>query len=370
MSRIFLISISLFLSSLSFAQTPQPTEVPRQVPPQVPPQAPTQPSPAPEWKFETFGDYYYKLKGDSLSRDLQFTDVPKDYRAFTIRRALLGVTFPFSDRFALTASIEHNDRILLGSGQFGLYLKSAFLQWKNILPKATLYFGLAPTPTWSAGMSEKLWGLRGVEKTVADMRALGSATDLGIALRGSAGENNEFNYMVMEANGTSVRLESDRYKKFYAMANYRLLENLVVEGYGDYEDRATDKYKYTAKGIIAWDSKPFTVGVEVVDQLDHCTCPPNGEKNRLGVSSYARVPFMSDPEVVAFARYDRWEADTKISDVGFVENFIAAGFDIRPLKSIHLIPNLWVTTYGSKQSGIDAPDPQLVARLTFWYQYN
>lgn len=354
MAKILLAFVLLLLSTPSFAQ----------------PESKPEQKPQPEWKFEAFGDYYYKLKGDSLSQDLQFTGVPKDFRAFTLRRALLGVTFPFSEQFAVTASIEHNDKILLGSGQYGLYVKSAYLQWKNILPKATLYLGLAPAPTWSAGLAEKLWGLRGVEKTIADMHALGSATDLGIALRGSAGENNEFNYMVMEANGSAVKPENDRYKKFYAMANYRFLENLVVEGYGDYEDRASDKYKYTMKGVIAWDSKPFTVGVEAVDQLDHCTCPPNGEKNRMGISTYARVPIYTEPEIVAFARYDRWEADTKISDAGLVENFITAGFDIKPIKTVHLIPNLWINTYSSKQAWLEAPDPQFVARLTFWYTYN
>jgi hypothetical protein len=280
------------------------------------------------------------------------------------------VTFPFSEQFAVTASLEHNDRILLGSGQFGFYLKSAYLQWKNILPKATLFLGLAPTPTWSVGVSEKLWGLRGVEKTIADMHALGTATDLGIGLRGSLGEKNEFNYMIMEANGTFAKPENDRYKKFFAMANYRFLDNFVIEGYGDYEDRSSEKYKYTAKGILAWDSKPFTVGVEVVDQLDHCLCPPNGEKNRLGISTYARAPIMSEPEVVAFARYDRWDADTKRDDVGMVENFFTAGFDIKPHKTIHLIPNLWINTYSSKAASGEAPDTQFVARLTFWYIYN
>ncbi len=324
----------------------------------------------PEWRFEAFGDYYFKLKGDSISQDLQFTNVPRDFRAFTMRRALLGVTFPFSEQFAVTASIEHNDKILLSGSQFGIFLKTAFLQWRNILPKATLYLGLAPTPTWSAGVSEKLWGLRGVEKTITDMRALGSAVDLGIALRGSAGENNEFNYMVMEANGTSIRPENDRYKKFFLMSNYRFFDHLVIEGYGDYEDRSSEKYKYTVRGTLAWDSKPFTAGLEVVDQLDHCLCPPNFEKNRLGISTYARAPIMNEPEVVAFARYDRWDADTKRADVGMTENFITAGFDIKPHKSIHLIPNLWITTYGSKDASIDAPDPQLVGRLTFWYIYN
>lgn len=349
MTRYLFILLALVSTSSLFAQTPDLS---------------------PTWRFETFGDYYYKLNGDSVSQELQFSGVPKDYRAFVIRRALLGVNFPFSETFALTASLEHNDKTLLGGGQFGFFLKTAFLQWKNILPKATLYLGLAPTPTWSVGLSERLWGFRGVEKTITDMRGLGSAVDLGIGLRGSAGENDEFNYMVMEANGTSFRPESDRYKKFLLMANYRLLDHFVIEGYGDYEDRSSQKYKYTVKGILAWDSKPITVGVEVVDQLDHCLCPPNLEKNRLGISTYARAPIMAEPELVAFARYDRWEADTKIKDAGLTENFITAGLDIKPHKSVHLIPNVWINTYGSKQAGVDAPDPQFVARLSFWYIYN
>jgi hypothetical protein len=328
------------------------------------------PLPPPEWRFETFGDYAYKINGDSLSQDLQYSGQARDFQAFQIRRALLGVTFPFSKDLALSAAIEHNDRITLGGGQFGLFLKTAFLQWKNILPKSTLQLGLMPTPTWLAGMSERVWGFRGVEKTISDMRNLGIATDLGIALRGNAGENNELGYMAMVANGSSIRAEADKYKKYYAMVNYRFIDNLVAELYADYEDRSSIKYKRTLKGILAWDSKHFTVGVEAVNQLDHCNCPPNLEKNRVGISTFARAPLMEDPSLVAFARFDNWDLDTRYPDQGFTENFITAGLDLKPHPTIHLIPNIWVNTYGSKQNGIDAPDPQLAARLTFWYIYN
>ena len=53
MTRYLFILLALFSTSSLFAQTPDLS---------------------PTWRFETFGDYYYKLNGDSVSQELQFRE--------------------------------------------------------------------------------------------------------------------------------------------------------------------------------------------------------------------------------------------------------------------------------------------------------
>lgn len=320
------------------------------------------------FKLETFGDYFYKFGGDSVNTVTQYSSLPKERRAMQLRRVLATFSYPIAGNFTAHLGVEHNDKMLTPSGTFGFYLKTAYLEWKDIVDGITLNVGLSPTPTWSLGMSERMWGYRGVEKTVSDIRGIGTATDAGFTLRANFGSKKQLGLVGMIANGAGVKPDADKYRKYMGVANYRFLDNFVVEGYGDFEELTPSTYKWTAKGILAYDAATVTIGVEAVNQLDHCGCPPNGEKNRLSVSGYARATLFDDPTFVGFVRYDLFDPDTKITTTGIKENLLIAGLDYKPVPQVHVIPNIWITTYTDKAGVLDI-DPNLVGRLTFWFTY-
>jgi hypothetical protein len=47
--------------------------------------------------------------------------------------------------------------------------------------------------------------------------------------------------------------------------------------------------------------------------------------------------------------------------------FLTAGLDYSPMKNVHFMPNIWLSSFIPKNSGIAGTD--LVARITFSYKY-
>jgi hypothetical protein len=58
-----------------------------------------------------------------------------------------------------------------------------------------------------------------------------------------------------------------------------------------------------------------------------------------------------------------------VSEAGFIENFITAGFDYMPVKDVHIMPNIWVTSYSDKSPAKVKKDANVIARMTFNYIY-
>lgn len=318
-------------------------------------------------RAEVFGDYYYKVQGDSINTALQYTSQSRYSQAFQVRRALISAMMPLGSDFNAQVTLEHNDRTLLQSNQFGFYLKMAFIEWSNLIPGSAIGFGLLPTPTWIRGQSEKLWRYRSVEKTVTDLHSLGLATDLGLSVRGTVGAKELLGYAVMIGNGTGTKPEVNRYKKFYGFTNYRLFNDFVVETYADYEQQTDSTSILTLKGILGWQIKDITVGIEALNQSNEVTTTLT--RNRLGISAYAEVNIPGTSQLTALVRYDYFDSDTKESELGYKENLLIAGLDYHPAKNVHFIPNLWISSNSSK-GDTPAVTDQVVGRLTFWYTYN
>jgi hypothetical protein len=86
-----------------------------------------------------------------------------------------------------------------------------------------------------------------------------------------------------------------------------------------------------------------------------------------------------------FARYDSYNPDQNMTDVLAVntknksklqsnEVFITAGLDWQAWKNVHIMPNIWYNGFMQKndQTVSNLPnkdDSEMVARLTFWYQF-
>lgn len=319
-----------------------------------------------------FGDYFYKIGGDSTGTGSQYSSVGKSYQAFQFRRLYLYYDHTFDDRFSAQFLLEGNDKALT-DGKHGVFVKTAYLEWKNIFPNSNLWFGLIPTPTWSL-LSEKVWNYRSIEKTITDFRGLGSASDIGVGFRGKFDDAGMFNYVAMIGNGNAQKPENNKLKKYYFSLSIKPIKEFVVEGYVDYEPGFSDRNKTTMKGFAAYQTENITIGVEGLTQIQAKQgAIPAGQttpddRTPFGISFFAWAPIPNVQGLNAFARYDFYNPNTKVSNAGLNESFITAGLDYMPIPNVHLMPNIWVNTFSNKGTGV-TPDTDIVGRITVFYVY-
>lgn len=318
-----------------------------------------------------FGDYFYKIAGDSTGNGSQYSSLKKDEQAFQFRRFYLYYDHIFNETFSAQFLLEGNDKALEPGGRHGVFVKTAYLEWKDIIPMGNLMIGLVPTPTWSSpgSVAEKIWNYRSIEKTIADFRCLGSASDIGVSLRGNFDGEGKFNYVAMIGNGTGQKPENNKYKKYYAGLRAKPVNEFVIEGYVDFEPAAGDKDKTTLKGFAAYQTETFTAGVEVVTQTQKKAGAAGADRSPFGLSFFAWAPIPGVDNLNAFARYDFFNPDTKVPKAGFNESFITAGLDYMPIKNVHFMPNVWVNTFSDKSPAGVSRDADVVARLTFFFVY-
>lgn len=342
------------------------------------------------WGY-VIGDYYVKTHADSLSRGkTQYAGkaYPKNYDAFAFRRIYLGYDYNISQHFSAEFLLTHESDVVDPSGDRSMYIKAANIRWKNIVPNNDLIIGQMATPIFAL-MSEKIWGYRSIEKTIADMRGLGSSNDLGIAWQGKIDSKGTAGYNFMIGNGTAQKLETDKYKKFYGEIYAKLLDQkLILDLTSDWEKSSPTQSKTTIKGFVAYQTKPVTVGVEVVNQVQKGYVTDSIAGSHVlsnivpfGVSVWVRGGIIKS-KLSYFARFDTYNPDTKFNVATlypkaspytankYNEDFITAGLDYTPVKNVHIEPNIWVDTYDSKLSNVSGrakSDYDMTARLTFYY---
>lgn len=317
-----------------------------------------------------FGDYFYKVGGSSQEvSSSQYSKVDKAFQAFQFRRLYLYYDHNISDKFSAQFLLEVTDGSLDGKDRYSAFVKTAYIEWKDFIPRASVAIGLYPTPTWSWGVSEKIWNYRSIEKTVADFRKLGNASDFGVALRGKIDSDSKYGYGLMIGNGSGTAFEKNKYKKYYSVLNAQPIKGVTIEGYGDYEPGAFGKNKTTFKGFASYESSAITVGVEVVQQTQEKAGAADADVSPFAVSVFAWAPIPATELFNAFARYDLYNPDTKASDVGFNESFIVFGIDYMPVKNVHLMPNVWINRFSDKSPAGVEKDADVAARLTFFYVY-
>lgn len=315
-----------------------------------------------------FGDYFYKVGGDSAQiSSSQYSKIAKDFNAFQFRRLYLYYDHTLSEKFVAQFLLEGNDKSLDLGGKIGVFVKTAYLEWKELIPRGSIALGLYPTPTWS-WTTEKIWNYRAIEKTVTDFRGLGGASDLGLAIRGKFDAPGRYGYGIMVADGTGQKPENNKYKKLYGVLNAKPLQELILEGYADYEAAATGKNIMTLKWFTALQTKDFTAGVEAVWQKQKKAGPGGDDKTPVGISVFSWASILSE-KLNGLARFDFFNPNTNLSDSGFNEFFVVAGLDYMPIKDIHLMPNIWLNVYSDKSPAGLEKDADVVLRLTFFYVY-
>lgn len=353
------------------------------------------------WGY-TFADFYYKGHADSLNRGggNQYTGIPKGRNAFQIRRVYLGYNYNISKKFSAELLLEAANGATSGEAltdnKLAFYIKLANLRIKDIWNGTDLVLGQVSTVGFPMS-SEPIWGYRSIEKTIVDNRGTPSY-DLGAALQGKFDpKTGNFGYDLMVGNGTGAKPEGDNYKWLYSDIWGKFLnKKLYVNLYLDYNRMPSiagmQHSRSMIKGFVAYTVPKFTLGVEAYSNRlqndDQATQITTGNVDILtvqakGISIFTHAPVVKD-KLNFFARFDALNPDNKIdnskynkyvgntggfNDPSTKEQFITAGLDFTPVKSVHLMPNIWYTKYTNQGYIAKYKSYDLVYRFTFYYVF-
>jgi hypothetical protein len=299
----------------------------------------------------------------------------------------LGYDYNISPTFSTSVILEGSDVVQATRGDRSVTIKALNVRWKDIYPGADLIFGQMSTLAFSM-FSEKIWNYRSVEKTIVDMRGIRSSSDLGIALYGKLDSAGTYGYNVMIGNGTATRPEdltpTGKHKIYSGdVFAYFLDRKIIVDLYADYQTALNERQQVTLKGFTAYQSRPITIGVEVVSQQLNNAKSDGSAATSLGISLFARSQVITD-KLDVFARFDTFNPDNNYRDEDVIpaysvsnmfrhydETFFLAGLDYAPHKNVHIIPNIWINSYSAKTEAsiLPARETDIVPRLTVYFIY-
>ncbi len=317
-----------------------------------------------------FGDYANKLGGTSTppAGSSQYSAWNKADQQFQFRRIYLGADYTINENFAAQLLLEGNDgTYVIGSkNRQAFFTKRAFLEWKNLVPQASIFIGLSSTPTFD--LMEREWNYRSVEKTLTDWRFNTTSSDFGIAVKGKIDADGMLSYHVMIANGAGQSAENDKYKRVMASLTIRPLKDLFIDLYGDYTDAVGSKPVSTYKITGGYKVADIHLGAEYSAQKQanaYIVKTINYDKELNGLSFYAWYPIAKPLNI--FGRFDTFNPDINNSVSGFKETFATFGLDYMPDAKVHIIPNIWLNSFKDKSVANISKDADVVARLTFHF---
>jgi hypothetical protein len=337
------------------------------------------------WGY-VFGDFTYKAHANSFSiSNTQYASLPKDYNLFDIRRIYLGYDYDISEHFSTQLLLAYEGQTA-SDGSRTVFIKAANLRWKNIFKNSDLVMGQMSTPTF-ATTSESVWGYRSLEKTIMDERKIGGSNDVGVSLQGKLNDKGDYGYNLMISNGSGAKPETDKFKKLYADMYVKFMDQKFMLDLGIDNERSQlspyMKSKTTYKAFLAYQTKPFTMGLEAFQQVQKNAIVVTGQlpSNDVasGISVFAKG-LLTD-KLSWVLRYDNYNPDTQFNENNayastytgmFKETFLLAGLDFAPMKNVHIIPNIWYNSYNNRDVAVNhlsRSSYDLAARVTVYYVF-
>jgi len=339
------------------------------------------------WGY-AFGDLMYKVHTNSFGmNNVQYgSGTPKDMSSFEFRRIYLGYDYDISEKFSTQFLLAYEGATFASDGNRSVYIKSANLRWKNIFHNSDLVMGQMGTPTF-ATTSEPVWGYRSLEKTIMDMRKIGGSNDVGVSLQGKFNDRGDYGYNIMIGNGSSGKPETDKFKKFYGDIYAKFMDQKIIIDLGaDNEWSQTkpdQKSKTTLKAFVAYQTKPFTIGVEGFTQTQKnfsITTTPVDTIDIVasGISIFAKGDITK--KLGFIVRYDHFNPDSnfdtnkvyKTDPVSsyYTESFVLVGLDYAAAKNVHIMPNIWYDNYKNRATALNnlsSNSNDFAARITLYY---
>ncbi len=329
-----------------------------------------------------FGDYFYNIGRDGNLGSLSNVATPGKTaeQAFQFRRIYFTYDNDLSEQFTSRFRLEADQAALSSDGKISVFVKDAYLRWKNIFSGSDLYFGIQPTPAFE--ISEGAWGYRSLEKTIMDLRGIAPSRDLGIALKGKLVENGTVSYWILIADGTDNRPETDKYKRFYAHLQFKPAQNILVTLYADFNARpkAADPFSpglTVGNDILTYaafagygETGKYNIGAEgFVQAIAHGY--NNGTslatRNGVGVSVFGSINLQENLALVG--RFDNYDPNNDTNAKADSRSYILGGLSWKVDKNVSIIPNFLYEMYERNPNGTTYR-ASVTTRMTLYYVFS
>jgi len=319
-------------------------------------------------------DYSYNVASDTAIGGFANNALSgaKAFQAFQFRRIYFTYDYDITSDFTSRFRLEADETERTSNGKTGVFVKDAFLKWKNAFGENDLIFGVQPTPAYE--ISEAMWGYRSLEKTIMDLRGIVSSRDLGVSLKGKLDGEGMFSYWVMVADGSANKPESDKYKRYFVHLRLKPVKFLDITLYGDLNAKAQVNNPYTVKqvsnstttmaafvGYVPMDG--LKIGVEgalVQTSNGYNTGMALVTKSGLALSFFGIYGLTGDLNLLG--RFDIYDPNTNGSAKADSRNYIIAGLDWKVNDKVSVIPNIQIETY--EKSVARTFDSSVTGRLT------
>lgn len=314
-----------------------------------------------------FGDFFYNIDNVAAAK--------KDQNGFQFRRIYVTTDYTVDENFDARFRLEADQTggSLTSGGKLGVMVKDAYLRWKGIFDGSDMFFGISPTPAFD--VSEGVYGYRSLEKTTMDLFGIVPSRDFGVDLKGKLAGDGSINYWLKIGNNSGNSPEVDKYKRYYAMLQFKPAGGFIATVYGDYASKSmkldpTDNmYKANNQfvGSVFLGYKPaddFAVGFEgffraAQNDFQASAGKTLQNRNGIGLSFWGWTKLSDKTKLVA--RFDNYDPNTDGSNDA--TTFFMAGLDYKVAGHVSIIPNFELFKYQGKDSS------DLTGRVTFSYTF-
>jgi hypothetical protein len=331
-----------------------------------------------------FGDYFYNLNRDPIVNSLSNVAFKGEegMNGVQLRRIYFTYDYNISSRFTTRFRLEADQEANASNGKIGVFVKDAYLKWKDVFNGSDLLFGIQPTPAFE--VSESYWGNRFLEKTIMDLRGIVSSRDLAVALTGRLDQQGQLKYTLMLGNGSGNRPETDKYNRYYAMLQYSPVKNFSFTFHTDLRTAppAVDplslrefngnilNYALFAGYKI---KDRFSFGLEGFSMVENnkIDAAPNSEdvfedRKGFGVSVFGTVFFSEILSSVL--RYDYLDPNIRSSYKGDRRSLIIASLNVQADEKVIISPNIFIETFEKFPDGT-AINSSVTPRITLFYTF-
>ncbi len=307
-----------------------------------------------------FGDFYWIAANHD--------ETLKDRNGFWFRRLYLTFDKAMTEQLDMRLRFEMNSAgNFTSDNKLEPFAKDAYLRWKFTDQHQT-YLGLSPTPTMN--VVDEIWSYRFLEKSVLDLHRIGATRDLGLAFRGSLGSAQKVRYHFMVGNGSSTRGETNRGKGTLASLGFYPNDSLILEFYGDYDQRPQQADRNTYYAFLAYKRDWGRLALQYAHQKRKGDSKV--DLDLLSFFGFVNVP----SKVTLIGRYDRmFDPNPEGADIPYIPfdptakfHFFLTGIDWKVTEEFRLLPNIEVVRYDEREDGT-RPATDVIPRMTFFYRF-
>ena len=314
-----------------------------------------------------FGDLYYNANAIKAE--------DKDVNGWQFRRIYFTADYTISDAFSSRFRLEADQSAQVQNKKIAVFVKDAWLKWKDVFDGSDLVVGISPTPAFD--VSESVWGYRSLEKTIMDYYGIVPSRDLGIDLKGKIDGEGMVKYWVKLGDNSGNTAETNKYKRYYGQLQFKPSSDFQVTLYGDYASNSqkADSVSGTTKdngafvfaGFVNYNvGKTFSIGLEAFmkSQSNNYYDAPGQElmsQSGLGISAWAT--FALTEKISLVGRYDSYDPNTASSAKNDANSLIVAAVDFKVAPTVSVMPGIEVR-------GLEgAENSDIVPRATFYWVF-